>query len=884
MSNSKSIHDTSIAPVTDLSEYRRENNQLSNKYSSFLSPYEDQSILLEGYFYFGAIDKQQGWIIHLSVVKSQIISLFDLLIPYLLKRNMAFKIPATMEIANSILDGKLGYTILGKIITIYPEDETIAVQIIRDIIPSTEMFSGPPIPTDRQLHNIIYTRYGSFNQILQPIGGVPSKYIYDENGALIPDPYSVPFKCPHYLNWPFIEFANPQPLPEPRLLNFTYYPVRTLKSDAKGKVIKAVYFRKFYHIQSCLIKEGKANMLSDPYNRDIRDRLKWQYQIQTSLYPKISMPKAIDYFLHKNNDYFVMEYIKGEPLASWLEKNNKEQPWISLSISIKLRILNKLLEILTVIEALHDSGYVHRDLNHFNIVIKKNGKIVLIDLELAWSLQSGEPYPPFQLGTHGFMSPQQIAVLKPTVKEDIYALGAIMIKLFTNLSPNKLTFNSSEDIHEALVFFTGEINMASLIIQCIQDDPDLRPAIANIKAAIANNLNSLQKTNSNSDKTRAIKRFDYTQALYSTISAAINGLSHHNLLNDRHLWLSRIKSDERYIINKSDEMRPLAGWHTGVAGPLWVLARAKKIGFNISVCNEQILSSLEYLINYLQENLETVPSGLYHGSAGIAMALSECIHSELVPLDFENKLLLSKCFNTVGSIGGISTGISGQGVALLSCANLLPQDQFSKTLDSYVNILCDSQRSNGSWQLDNGKKNIPASMGLSEGVLGIIWFLLAAANYTQNDDIKKSVHKALYWLKRKTKYATHNFTLTFIKAYHVFQDYEFKKIVEKRLSANLPKRVTDDLSLKTGLAAIGETYLEASLIFSDSKWKQSADWIAEALIYTMQKGSNGRGVWQIDYDGIVTADLFDGISGLLHFLLRMYEPIELSQPIWPLSM
>ena len=37
-------------------------------------------------------------------------------------------------------------------------------------------------------------------------------------------------------------------------------------------------------------------MFSDLYGRDIRDRLKWQHKLQTSLFEKIPVPKIIEYF------------------------------------------------------------------------------------------------------------------------------------------------------------------------------------------------------------------------------------------------------------------------------------------------------------------------------------------------------------------------------------------------------------------------------------------------------------------------------------------------------------------------------------------------------------------------------------------------------------
>jgi serine/threonine protein kinase len=52
---------------------------------------------------------------------------------------------------------------------------------------------------------------------------------------------------------------------------------------------------------------------------------------------------------------------------------------------------------------------LHRDLNPENLLIYKSGRIFFIDLELAYSIKTSEPNPPFVWGTPGFMSAEQLA-------------------------------------------------------------------------------------------------------------------------------------------------------------------------------------------------------------------------------------------------------------------------------------------------------------------------------------------------------------------------------------------------------------------------------------------------------------------------------------------
>jgi serine/threonine protein kinase len=861
-------------------DYYDENKKLSDIYSAYLVNYNSHFTDSGNYLQFGAIVQPQGWILHLSIVKSQIIALFKLLIPHLIDKNIPFKIPVSLEVVDWLLDGKLGYTVLGKIVSIYPEDDRHSIELLREIIPLTEQFVGPTIPTDRQLHNIIYTRYGSFNIYLTDKDGQARKHIYDKQGRLFPDPYAIPFDYPPYVLWPFAEFAAPRAPVENKLMNFKYYPLKTLKYDAKGKVIKALYFQNFYQIKSCLIKEGKHNMFSDVYNRDIRDRLKWQYQIQTSLYKTIPVPKAIEYFQHHENHYFVMEYVQGDSFLGWLGEKKKDRLWKDLSISTQLIILNKLLEIIDVVGDLHKLEYVHRDINPDNIAIRKNGRIVLIDMELAWSLKSGTPSPPFQLGTNGFMSPQQLAMHKPTVKEDIYALGALMIMIFTSLSPNKLTYKINENLIENLFFFIGEKEIPNLIYQCLKHDPATRSSTSEIRTVIARHYNTLRNLEKGANNLKS-ESPGFSKSLHPLIVSALNGLSYHRLLSTENIWLSRVIPDENYIANNSDQIKLSTGWHTGAAGAIWLVARAKRLGFDVSSCDQPFFNSWQYLMDEFLTNMDQKPAGLYYGAAGIALALAESINSGQLTANEQNLDYLSCCFSLCAPVGGLSYGIAGQGIALLSCAKWLPSDQFSKLLQTYIQFLLDSQQSDGSWLHPSGIKDKSTLVGFSEGISGIVWFLLASLHYAPNDDVQKAVHKTLRWLKSKNKYGSQNFALVFIKAYELYHDREFKKIAERWLFKNPARKVVDDLSFKSGLAALGETYLEAWLAFNNPCWMDRAEKTAQVLAHAMQKRSEHQGFWILDLHGIITADLFNGCGGILHFLLRTNNQQALTHPLWP---
>lgn len=134
--------------------------------------------------------------------------------------------------------------------------------------------------------------------------------------------------------------------------------------------------------------------------------------------------------------YFVMEYVKGEPLTDFCD---------SQQLTVKDR-LNLFTQICNAVQHAHQKGIIHRDLKPSNILVCLfDGKPVpkVIDFGLAKAL-----YQPLTdmtlhtghgmvLGTPLYMSPEQAEVNNFDVdtRTDIYALGVILYELLTGTTP-----------------------------------------------------------------------------------------------------------------------------------------------------------------------------------------------------------------------------------------------------------------------------------------------------------------------------------------------------------------------------------------------------------------------------------------------------------------
>jgi len=210
----------------------------------------------------------------------------------------------------------------------------------------------------------------------------------------------------------------------------------------------------------------------------------------------------------KGRPYFVMGYIQGSELGQVI---HKEKPGIRLKLSL-------LIQICKGMAAAHNNGVIHRDIKPSNILIDANEHVYILDFGIAWLAASGKPEN--IVGTPDYMSPEQFS--NPgsvTHLSDIYSLGIIMYEMFSGQLPS----GNRQNLEQPLQSLPPAL--ISLILLCIQTEPDKRPSSADeIKLQLLSltrgaHLNQRQKTeaisafNNNQNKfilLDVIKKNDYS--------------------------------------------------------------------------------------------------------------------------------------------------------------------------------------------------------------------------------------------------------------------------------------------------------------------------------------------------------------------------------------
>ncbi len=133
--------------------------------------------------------------------------------------------------------------------------------------------------------------------------------------------------------------------------------------------------------------------------------------------------------------YFVMELVKGEPLADYADRHN-------LSIEDRLELFAQVCQ---AVQHAHTKGIIHRDLKPGNVLIAlQDGRpsAKVIDFGIAKATQSRMTEKTLFtehrqiIGTPEYMSPEQAeGSLDIDTRTDVYALGVMLYELLTGSTP-----------------------------------------------------------------------------------------------------------------------------------------------------------------------------------------------------------------------------------------------------------------------------------------------------------------------------------------------------------------------------------------------------------------------------------------------------------------
>jgi protein phosphatase len=128
--------------------------------------------------------------------------------------------------------------------------------------------------------------------------------------------------------------------------------------------------------------------------------------------------------------YYLMEYIEGEGLDKWMQKNRPPSP---------KRAIELVKQVAEGLKEFHCNEAVHQDLKPANIMITKDELALVLDFGSVFVAGLSECVSAKMsdgvLGTAGYSDPLYLRGHNPGIQGDVYALATITYEMFTGQLP-----------------------------------------------------------------------------------------------------------------------------------------------------------------------------------------------------------------------------------------------------------------------------------------------------------------------------------------------------------------------------------------------------------------------------------------------------------------
>lgn len=856
----------------------------------------------------------QGWKLHISSRCREAVHLLKVVVPYLAREGVSFKCARSPLVLGQLNEGGLGGTQIGKFITVYPESDDRARTLATALIDLTQRFEGPAVTTDLKLGKVVYARYGGHNPIIirDRLGNI-TPAIQTPDGGVRPDVYSVPFRLHDGISNPFegmvslrvdtldiVDAAGERIVPKSsKLFGPGYLILEVLKEHAKGSVFLGIDLRSQDSVAPVVLKQGRRHCLSDEFGRDMRCRLRRQQMLHRLLHGRVPVPSAGEYFEVNGDGYLPLEYIEGKSIETVVSEILKRRPWADAPPADRRRVLSYLEKLLCAIGVLHEAGYVHRDLTASNVWVSGDGKVHLLDLELAHALD--DLGPTFGLGTPGFMSLQQEQRERPAATDDIYSLGCVFILALTGTDPRRILFGGESRRVDQLGELTGGApeKLLRVTARAVLADPMARPSLLEMKDALA--MEGPKR------ECKRPRRTEYPMAIRRGIQGMLGGVPRDASSG---AWLSPSLRNSTHLRagEPSSGLELRRGANRGVAGVVYVLSRAAGLGYD----TPELRQSVEAAVDWLLRRHATADSGLpglHFGEAGTALAVAEAAAAGVVPISGAIRSFLCEGLDRPLDWPDLTHGAAGQGIAAFCCSDLLGDRGLLKPAHACAKYLMSTQQANGSWIMPPGVDGMSGQTltGFAHGVAGIVYFLAEYDRRCDSAAARRSWQSGVEWLERKAvpsgstlhweysdaqplrwQWWCHGgpgIALTFLRLYEQTNAARFAEVARSALRAH-PRRLRyANLTQCHGLSGLGDIYLEASRVLGDRYWAERASEVADVLLSLARDTDPEMLIWLTEDPLFASADLMVGTGGIVHFLLRLEHPDGgLGFPLLPRSM
>jgi eukaryotic-like serine/threonine-protein kinase len=188
---------------------------------------------------------------------------------------------------------------------------------------------------------------------------------------------------------------------------------------------------------------------------ELREELEKRFRREAKAAARIRHPGVVvihDVGTTATGLFLVMELVDGESLASRLERGHFPPRDSALELAARAA---------EALAAAHQAGVVHRDVKPANILLSRDGRVMLTDFGVARSLDevSELTRTGMVVGSPAYMAPEQLQGAAVDGRADLFSLGVVLYELLLRKRP-----------------FPAQ-SITTLLYQILHEDPLADPAL-----------------------------------------------------------------------------------------------------------------------------------------------------------------------------------------------------------------------------------------------------------------------------------------------------------------------------------------------------------------------------------------------------------------------
>lgn len=362
---------------------------------------------------------EQGWKIHVSTVPEEAEATLRDTARICLAHGVPFKFLRSEQALLLMSDKYMARSGAGKFLTLYPPDETAFLRVLDELVLALAGRRGPYILSDLRIGDApVYVRYGAFvARWCTDADGERVPALRHPSGELVPDERGVVFRVPPWV-------TVPEPL-RPHLAaraaagdtTFPYTVTESLQFSNAGGIYRARHRETGRQV---VLREARPHSGLDAVGHDAVTRLHREHQALTALAGLDCVPEVHGVRSVWEHHFLIQEHIEGFTLLeeivarfALLHGSGTDAELATYTAWVD-SVTERLAQALA---AIHARGFRFGDLHPTNVIIRPDGRLVLIDFEYATALDDQDTPV---AGAPGLQAP----IGTPGAESDAYALWA----------------------------------------------------------------------------------------------------------------------------------------------------------------------------------------------------------------------------------------------------------------------------------------------------------------------------------------------------------------------------------------------------------------------------------------------------------------------------